>query len=96
MLLEVALIGIEHTVEPRKELLGAVVGVKDNGDTVGGSNAADVVGSGDGTSDGGLLAIVVGTLQWISSILRSRTALQAPRLVPFQQSRQHHPERPGG
>lgn len=76
VLLEVALILIEHTVEPRKQLLGAVVGVEDDGNAVGGSNAADVVGSGDRTSDGGLLAIVADTLQWISSMLRFQERLQ--------------------
>jgi len=60
--LEVSLIGIEHTVQPREELLGAVVGVKDDGDTVGGSHATDVVGSGNGTSNGGLLALIAHTL----------------------------------
>ena len=60
--LEVSLIGIEETVQPREELLGAVVGVKDDGDTVGGGNATDVVGSGDTTSDGGSLVTVGNTL----------------------------------
>jgi hypothetical protein len=62
VLLEVGFIRVEHTIEPRKELLGAVVGVEDDGNAVDGSNAADVVGSGDGTSDGGLLAIVADAL----------------------------------
>ena len=31
MLLEVSLIGSEHTVEPWEELLSAVIGVKNNG-----------------------------------------------------------------
>lgn len=60
--LEVGLISIEETVQPREELLGAVVGVEDDGDTVGGGDAADVVGSGDTTSDRGVLAIVGDTL----------------------------------
>ena len=60
--LEVSLIGIEHAVEPREELLGTVIGVKDDGDVVGGGHATDVVGSGNGTSDGGLLAVVAHTL----------------------------------
>ena len=60
--LEVALILIEETVEPGEKLLGAVVGVEDDGDTVGGGDAADVVGSGDTTGDGGVLAIVADTL----------------------------------
>lgn len=60
--LEVALILIEETVEPGEELLGAVVGVEDDGDTVGGGDAADVVGSGDTTGDGRVLAVVADTL----------------------------------
>lgn len=62
MELEVALVLVEHTVEPGQELLGAVVGVQDDGNTVDGSNAADVVGSGDGTGDRSLLLIIRGTL----------------------------------
>jgi hypothetical protein len=60
--LEVALVLIEHAIEPRQELLGAVVGVEDDRDTVSGGDAADVVGSGDGASNGGLLVSVAHTL----------------------------------
>lgn len=62
MELEVALVLIEHAIEPRQELLGTVVGVEDDGDTVDGGNAADVVGSGDGASNGGGLAVVADSL----------------------------------
>ena len=48
---------IEHAIEPGKELLGAVVGVEDDGDSVNGSNGSDVVGSGNGTSNGSLLLL---------------------------------------
>lgn len=60
--LEVGLISSEHAIEPREELLGAVVGVEDNGNAVGGGNGSDVVGTGDGTGDGGSLVSVVDTL----------------------------------
>lgn len=60
--LEVALVLIEHAVEPGQELLGAVVGVENDGDAVDGGNAADVVGSGNGASNGGRLAVVAHTL----------------------------------
>lgn len=60
--LEVGLISIHEAIEPRQELLGAVVGVQNDGDAVGGSNAANVVGSGNTTSNGGGLAIVAHTL----------------------------------
>lgn len=62
LLLEVGLVGIEHTIEPRKELLGAVVGVKDDGDAVCGSKRADVVGSSDGAGNGSGLVSVANTL----------------------------------
>jgi hypothetical protein len=52
----------EHAVEPGEELLGAVVRVKDDGDTVGGGDGADVVSGSDGTGDGSLLLVVLDTL----------------------------------
>lgn len=51
VLLEVLLIGVEHTVQPWQKLLGAVVGVEDNGDAVGRSDRANVVGSSDSASN---------------------------------------------
>jgi hypothetical protein len=60
--LKVGLIGIEHAIEPRQKLLGAVVGVQDDGDTVGGSDRADVVGSRNGTSNRSSLVSVAHTL----------------------------------
>jgi hypothetical protein len=62
VLLEVGLVGIEHAVQPWQKLLGAVVGVKDDGDAVDGCNSTNVVGGSDGTSDGGLLVLVVHAL----------------------------------
>ena len=60
--LEVGLVGVDHAIEPGKELLGAVVGVKDDGDTVGRGDGTDVVGTGNGTGNGGLLVGVGDTL----------------------------------
>ena len=60
--LEELLVLIHHTIEPWEELLGAVVGVEDNGDTVRGSESANVVGSGNGSSNGSLLVAVCDTL----------------------------------
>lgn len=60
--LEVGLVGLDHAIEPGKELLGAVVGVKDNGDTVGRGDGTDVVGTSNGTGNGGLLVGVGDTL----------------------------------
>lgn len=60
--LEPLLVGIEHAVQPGQKLLGAVVGVEDDGDAIGGSNGADVVSRGNGTLDGSLLVLVVDAL----------------------------------
>lgn len=60
--LEVLLVGVEHAVEPREEFLGAVVSVQDDRNAVDGGDTADVVGTGDGTSDRGLLLVVGSTL----------------------------------
>ena len=51
VLLEVSLVFIEHAIQPRKQLLGAVVGVQDDGNSVCRSNAANVVCGGNGTVD---------------------------------------------
>lgn len=64
VLLEVRLVGIEHAIEPREQLLRAVVGVQHDGDAVDRRNGADVVGGGDGTGDRGLLVLVVDALAW--------------------------------
>mmetsp|Transcript_20053 Transcript_20053/g.33164 ORF Transcript_20053/g.33164 Transcript_20053/m.33164 type:complete len:312 (+) Transcript_20053:308-1243(+) len=50
VLLEVSLVGLDHTIEPGKELLRAVIGVEDDGDAVVGGHLANVEGHGDGTS----------------------------------------------
>lgn len=70
--LEVGLIGIEHAVEPGEELLGAVVGVKDDGDAVGGSEGADEVGGSDRAGNGGGLVTVAHTLHLVSFDVTSR------------------------
>lgn len=62
MLLVVSLVGVEHTVEPREQLLGTVVRVEDNWDTIVRSDGSDVVGGSDGSGDGGLLVPVGKTL----------------------------------
>lgn len=58
MLNEVLLVSIEHSVQPRKELLGAVIGVENNWDAVCWGNGADVVGRGDGAGDRGELVSI--------------------------------------
>jgi hypothetical protein len=56
--LEVSFICVKHTIEPGQKLLSTVVGVKNYRDAVSGSNAADVLGTGNGTGDGrGLVGV---------------------------------------
>lgn len=62
VLLEVFLISVEKTVQPWQKLLGTVIGVEDNWDTVCWCESTDVVGTGDTTSDGSLLVTVCNTL----------------------------------
>ena len=62
LLLEVGLISVEKTIQPRQELLGAVIGVQDDWDTVCWGNGADVVGTSNATGDGGLLLAIGNTL----------------------------------
>jgi len=70
VLLEVLLISSKHTIEPRKKLLGTVVRVQDDGDTVGLGDGTDVVGTSDGTENGSSLTLVGDAL---SGIVRSTT-----------------------
>ena len=57
VLLEELLVLVEHAVEPWEKLLGAVVGVEDDGNAVDGGNGPDVVSRGNGTSDGSFLLL---------------------------------------
>ena len=62
MLLEVGLIGIQHTVEPWEQLLRAVIGVEHDGNAVRGSNRANVVCAGHSAGNAGLLLAIGNTL----------------------------------
>lgn len=64
--LEVSLIGIKETIQPWEELLGAVIGVEDDWDAVCWGNGADVLSTGNTSSNGSLLLIVGNTLVMIS------------------------------
>lgn len=75
--LEVPLVLVEQAIEPGQQLLGAVVGVQDDGDTVGGSDATDVVSTGDTTGNGGLLLAVGDTLERNDQYSLSRSAVQS-------------------
>ena len=61
--LEVGLISLEHAIEPRQELLGTVVRVKDHRNAILRSDTADVVSSSGRTGDRSLLAIIAHTLE---------------------------------
>jgi hypothetical protein len=51
MFFEVSLVLIEHSIEPRKQFLGTMVSVQDDGNSVNGSDGADVMRTGNRTSD---------------------------------------------
>jgi hypothetical protein len=66
--LEVSFICVKHTIEPGQKLLSTVVGVKNYRDAVSGSNAADVLGTGNGTGDGRGLVGVADALKVVLAI----------------------------
>ena len=59
MLFEIFLVCIHHAVEPWQELLGAVIRVKNDRNTVDWGDGTDVVGSRDGSGNGSRLVFVV-------------------------------------
>jgi hypothetical protein len=62
VLFKISLVLIEKTIQPWQKLLGTVVGVQDNGDTVCRSDSSDVEGAGNTASDRGLLLVIGNTL----------------------------------
>mmetsp|Transcript_46552 Transcript_46552/g.141035 ORF Transcript_46552/g.141035 Transcript_46552/m.141035 type:complete len:304 (-) Transcript_46552:152-1063(-) len=60
---EILLISLEHLVKPREKLLGTVIRMKDNRDTIVRGNSTNVQGHGNGTSSGS-----VGILTGLSSV----------------------------
>lgn len=60
--LEELLVLVEHAVQPWEQLLGAVICVEDDWNAVGRSDGADVVCSGNGTSNGRFLVLVAHAL----------------------------------
>jgi hypothetical protein len=62
VLLEEALILIDHAVQPRQKLLGTVVGMQDDGDAIDRGDGSHIVGGGDRTGDGSLLVSIGETL----------------------------------
>jgi hypothetical protein len=67
MLLEISLICVHHTIQPRQQLFRAVIGVKNDRDTVGRRNGSDIVGSCNSSGDGGFLVLVGDTLNFVNS-----------------------------
>ena len=61
--LVVLLVRIHHAVEPRKQLLGAVVRVQHHGDAICGRNGTDVVGTSNGAGNGPFLTAIGGGLE---------------------------------
>jgi hypothetical protein len=59
---KVLLVFIEHAIEPRKQFLGAVVCVQDDGNSIDGGDSTDVVGSSNSTGDTRCLVSVGNTL----------------------------------
>lgn len=49
--LEIFLVFIEETIQPRKELLGTMIGVENDWDTVGRSDSADIHCASNATSN---------------------------------------------
>lgn len=62
MLLEVCLIGIEHTIEPGEKLVSTVVGVEYNRYAIGLGNGPDMLGGGNRTRDRRFLFAIGETL----------------------------------
>jgi hypothetical protein len=59
VLLEIRLIGIEHTVHPRQQFFSAMIRVKDDGDTISRRDGSDKVSCGDSACDRGVLGLGV-------------------------------------
>lgn len=62
MFLEVLLVGIKHTIQPRQKLLSAVVSVHDDRDAICWSDGANVVSCGNGPCNGSGLILIVNAL----------------------------------
>lgn len=75
VLLEVLLISVEKAVQPWKELLGAVISMEDDWNTVCWRNSADVLSTCDTTSDGSLLVAILHALMSISLYASTLTML---------------------
>ena len=58
MLLEVGLIGIQHTVKPLQQLFGTVITVDDHRHAVMLGHQPNMLSSGNGSQNGGLLLVV--------------------------------------
>lgn len=91
--LEVSFISVEHAVEPWQKLLGAVVSVENYWDAVRGSNATNVLGTRNSTSDGSGL---VGIAQTLKQCQQPRNKSQEMVHPPCRRSKQHLPATSGG
>jgi hypothetical protein len=64
MFLEVLFVLVEHTIKPRKQLFGAMIGVQDDWNSVDWSNGTDIMCSGNGTGDTRFLVLVGNAFAW--------------------------------
>ena len=87
VLLEVCLISIKKAIQPWEELLSAVVGMEDNGNTVGGGDGSNVVGTSNTTSDRSFLLAVGNTLFCLCQNLQLTSETHV--CVPFRRSMRH-------
>ena len=70
MLLEVGLIGIHHAIQPWQQLLRAVIGVENDGDTIGGCDCADIMRGCNGSGNRGFLVLVADALLSVNPVSR--------------------------
>lgn len=80
--LEVSLVGIKHAIEPGKKLLGTVVSVEDDRDTVGGGNGSDVVSTSNGAGNGSRLVTVGNALETVRIASRRIGSLGIDSTLP--------------
>lgn len=80
--LEMSLVGIEHAIKPRKKLLGTMVSVKDDGDTVGRGNGSNVVSTSNRAGNGGRLVTVGNALEAVRIVCRNIGSLTIDITLP--------------
>ena len=90
---EVCLVCVHHAIKPREKLLRTVIGVEDDRDAIRGSDRSNVVGSSNGTCNGGFLVTILDSLHSCQFGTSQHTFQE---LVPFQRNMQRLLESTGG